>query len=740
MPSFFFNKKHFFNYLLHNLDLNFTQFDDFLHYSKSEFNSQINNLTENIDDNLELLEQNHFNQILKDISKKYRKNLNIKKQKNKFNPETLELRNNVQSFFLKDFSNLKYENNLSYHQYEALISFKKNKPFTVIDCDKNVGSAIISNDLYQTSVINYIRSDPAYRELTTNPLSATVNLINEKLLNLFNNGSISNKLKNSLSINLKYAKLGSIRLMAKVHKANFDWRAIINCQNHPTSKIAIFFDLLIKPIIISSETYLKDSQNLIQIFENLRFDQKPKIFSFDVTSLYPSIDPFIAIPFITEYLDNNNHLDYNHLSPSGFKSLLELFFSNNIFKFMDKFFVQILGVPMGCICGPSIANIFLYILEMKWAVIYRPLVYKRYIDDGLLITDKDFDFDHFKSFFFNLNFTITTGEVVNYLDLNISFNSATNKMKCSLYTKPTHVNKYLLPQSNHPQHIFRNIPISLFIRLRRICSDYYDFTGASGRLISQLLERGYNSKKIRASFFIVSNTDRFSLIPYKVKPKNIDFSKHILFFSNFNYNIIKLNNYLFTSFKNTCNSFPLLNNFSLKIVNKIDYNLNSLFVHNFKLPNYASYSTIKCNSCNICDYIFKSSFIKLKNSDISVNFLCNSNCQTNNIVYIIICLRCNIFYIGETEKTLSFRISQHINHINKFKCFKKYHDKEVANHFNLKGHKITDHFRCCVFNSGFFNAEKRKSAEMDLVNFFNLNYDKCINIRKTNKINSLTFN
>jgi len=78
---------------------------------------------------------------------------------------------------------------------------------------------------------------------------------------------------------------------------------------------------------------------------------------------------------------------------------------------------------MGCICGPTIANIFLYILEMKWAFIYRPLVYKRYIDDGLLITDKDFDLDHFKSFFFNLNFTITTGEIVNYLDLSISFNS-----------------------------------------------------------------------------------------------------------------------------------------------------------------------------------------------------------------------------------------------------------------------------------------------------------------------------
>ena len=72
-------------------------------------------------------------------------------------------------------------------------------------------------------------------------------------------------------------------------------------------------------------------------------------------------------------------------------------------------------------------------------------------------------------------------------------------MKCSLYTKPTHVNKYLLPHSNHPPHIFRNIPISLFIRLGRICSDYYDFTSASGRLFIQLLERGYNCEVASAT-------------------------------------------------------------------------------------------------------------------------------------------------------------------------------------------------------------------------------------------------
>jgi len=64
--------------------------------------------------------------------------------------------------------------------------------------------------------------------------------------------------------------------MAKVHKKTFDWRAIMNCQKHPTGRIALFFDLLIKPIITKTVTYLKDSQNLIQVCENIHFDKNLK--------------------------------------------------------------------------------------------------------------------------------------------------------------------------------------------------------------------------------------------------------------------------------------------------------------------------------------------------------------------------------------------------------------------------------------------------------------------------------
>jgi hypothetical protein len=48
-------------------------------------------------------------------------------------------------------------------------------------------------------------------------------------------------MKKTLRINESLSKLGSIRLMAKMHKKTSDWRAIINFKRHPTSKISVFF-------------------------------------------------------------------------------------------------------------------------------------------------------------------------------------------------------------------------------------------------------------------------------------------------------------------------------------------------------------------------------------------------------------------------------------------------------------------------------------------------------------------
>ena len=60
-------------------------------------------------------------------------------------------------------------------------------------------------------------------------------------------------------------------------------------------------------------------------------------------------------------------------------------------------------------------------------------------------------------------------------------------------------------------------------------------------------------------------------------------------------------------------------------------------------------------------------------------------CQNTNVVYVIRCKRCGILYIGETGKSFSHRLSQHLADIRL-----KRENRQVANHFNKNGHSVND--------------------------------------------------
>ena len=94
----------------------------------------------------------------------------------------------------------------------------------------------------------------------------------------------------------------------------------------------------------------------------------------DFESLYTNIEINDALTTLTEFMSNK--LDKKHITPKGFYNLLFLILNFNYFIFMKKtnkktlFFKQIKGVAMGTIVGPSVANIYILILESKWSNIY----------------------------------------------------------------------------------------------------------------------------------------------------------------------------------------------------------------------------------------------------------------------------------------------------------------------------------------------------------------------------------
>ena len=103
------------------------------------------------------------------------------------------------------------------------------------------------------------------------------------------------------------------------------------------------------------------------------------------------------------------------------------------------------------------------------------------------------------------------------MDLSISINKLTSKLKHSVFIKPTNSFQYLQINSNHPQHIFKNLIYSLFIRIRRICSEKNDYFYFSMVLTRQLEKRGYNKNLIDKILMMVLRLDRDNLIEYKVK-------------------------------------------------------------------------------------------------------------------------------------------------------------------------------------------------------------------------------
>jgi hypothetical protein len=277
--------------------------------------------------------------------------------------------------------------NLSSEQFEAIKDFLKKKPFMVCDCDKNIGVAIVSHEIYNELCYTHLNDKKNFIEIEENPLQSIELMIADKLLDLYNNKNISKKMYDKL---FKFnSKLASFRVLPKLHKEKFSSRPIVNNINTPTEKLSILIDFLLQPFVKSMDSFIQDSQHLLQLLNDIRLEDNMKIYSLDFDSLYPNMDLYDVVCKITDYM--RTRLNNDHIDIVAFKWILELVLFNNFLLFDKKYFKQINGLTMGIKCGPSVANIYLFILEKKFLCIYNPFIYNRFLDDIFLCVKLNFN-------------------------------------------------------------------------------------------------------------------------------------------------------------------------------------------------------------------------------------------------------------------------------------------------------------------------------------------------------------
>ncbi len=254
IPNYFYSSHDYFNYILKEIDINLSNFNKNLFFQNNESIRSLESNKENVKPDSNFIDNNYMNIILKKI--KSNKTKKIDENKLFISNETSSLRFNIHSKLFKEYKNIEIKPNIDVTQLNYLLKFQKEKPFKIINCDKNVGNALISNDLYDLEVHKYLSISDTFIKIHYDPLEETVYTINYEINGLYDQNHISDILRKKLLINLNECKLGSFRLLAKLHKENFSWRPIINCKNHPNSKISKFLDSLFKPIIVKTESYL----------------------------------------------------------------------------------------------------------------------------------------------------------------------------------------------------------------------------------------------------------------------------------------------------------------------------------------------------------------------------------------------------------------------------------------------------------------------------------------------------
>lgn len=210
---------------------------------------------------------------------------------------------------------------------------------------------------------------------------------------------------------------------------------------------------------------------------------------------------------------------------------MRLVLTMNTFEWDRKLYTQRDGTSIGTRAAPTFAGLFVGGLEANalqaWAELdpaTLPEDWWRFIDDILFWwTGSSDDLRAFIKFMnefhpaikFTCEFDFATRSV-EFLDMRIWVDED-GVIQTDLFVKKNAKNQYLLPSSNHPSHICKNIPYSLAYRIKRICSQPEQCEVRFGELRQLLLERGYRRRVVDSALDRVRLLDREVMLEKVVK-------------------------------------------------------------------------------------------------------------------------------------------------------------------------------------------------------------------------------
>ena len=223
---------------------------------------------------------------------------------------------------------------------------------------------------------------------------------------------------------------------------------------------------------------LENSTDLVNKMSQLTLSEQEMLVSFDVKALFTSVPVQESLEIIHQRLINDPTLSSRTKIPAEMVTdLLRICLTTTYFLFDGKIYSQVEGAAMGSPVSPIVANLFMEHFEEKAlsTCTARPRLWLRYVDDTMVIIDRDKveDFhSHINDQHPSIAFTIETEENASIAMLDTRMERQDDgSLSFSVFRKATHTDQYLQFDSHQPLQHKLGVIRTLHHRANKICSE-----------------------------------------------------------------------------------------------------------------------------------------------------------------------------------------------------------------------------------------------------------------------------
>ena len=223
--------------------------------------------------------------------------------------------------------------------------------------DKGSGTVVMDRDWYINECLRQL-NDTKFYKLLDNDITTDILKRKPKYTERMNRDKIINE-ETKRHLTQTDPKLGRIYIFPKVHKQGNPERPIASSNSHPTERFSQFVDHHLKPLVQTTQSFIKDTTHFLNKLEQLgQLPPNGLLVTLDVSSLYNNIPHNEGITACRHFLDTRDR-NSTAVGTESLCDLIRMILTMNNFTFNDKHCLQIHGTAMGTRIAPSYANLFL---------------------------------------------------------------------------------------------------------------------------------------------------------------------------------------------------------------------------------------------------------------------------------------------------------------------------------------------------------------------------------------------